>query len=191
MNKLGTYILGQLQELAPVTKRPVLESIEDKGYKVILKFSINNEPVTVSVNDLYLAKLSEGLTASLHAPRNKFIRSLHKEISASLREDLDQNSKSIDFFSPISEELMNQAKQLAGDFLSNPNMYMNTNIEYMLSLGSPVFIFNTIKIIVDIMRQKNMVVPNSFLNAIRDPEHYLNPDVIIERDDIIDEVECA
>lgn len=175
MSELGRYVLNQVRSLTHSDKRPVIQDIHDRGTKVTLNFSVGDQKVSVTASDLFLASLSPVVEKTLTLPRQQFLAALTKEVVSGIREDLIRQRVEIDFSQPVSDEVLQDAKQLAEEIVRDKKAQFITNLGYLVSCGTPIFVYQVLKFIIPLMERNNITVSDKMRDALKNPQEYLNP----------------
>lgn len=188
---LFSYIEQQLRDLGVMyPKDLLLGKIEDDGLNLTFTFITEDGYVDITMPDKLIAKFRDDPEYKKFVDRKAFIQDLKSHITECLAYLKENPGKSlvrtikgdIDFSVPLCPELDLRLRELALNLVSDSDNY-NTyiNVEYLNSLGSPLFVYNLLGYLIPLARLKGLRVALELTEALKDPQYHLIPYRITER----------
>lgn len=188
-------------------EKEVQEALKTAGFKKrkdIFTLSIGNHKITCNfqennrfilfVNMYYTPqhiKFVLGLKDSDLEDKKKIIKLLSKKVKDILKKEALDNTvlsfiqassampKDIVFDKPLSEEQLNILMETVKNITSMDTDILKTQygLEEIQSLGNPIYQFNIVKNLIKILESRSQEVPKLWKAILKDPNHYLNPDI--------------
>lgn len=171
-------------------KDVILGHIQDDGLNLMFTFADKDGYVSVTMPDKLIVDQDRDLEEEMLTDRVKFVKILRDFITDCLEKLKNHDRKTfikpirgdIDFSEPVCPEVELRLRELAMDLVKDQShFYTYINVEYLNSLGSPVYVYNLIKFLIPVARAKGLRIPQSVMSSLSDPQYYLNPHYITER----------